>query len=165
MTGVVDRTNDNGLHLEGGPWLNYSKFVDGLPRVEEGDAVRVTVRDGKWVRKLKLLGGRIPGPPGAARGWPAELDDALGPDPAGGGGPDLEGFAGPGVAVTAVSSRPRPPHPPPPPFEATGRPAAHGRAVDPGPLVAALRAQGVASPTAEEHSRQDRERGRSCWRS
>ena len=57
VTGVVDRTNDNGLHLEGGPWLNYTQVRRRAPPRGGGDAVRVTVRDGKSGPQARAAGG------------------------------------------------------------------------------------------------------------
>lgn len=53
IKGTVEMANPKGVRIDG-KWHNYSKYIKGVPRVNEGDEVEIDV-NGDWIMGLKVL--------------------------------------------------------------------------------------------------------------
>ena len=79
LEGVVARTNDRGLLLEGREgWLNVSKFATDVVIPEPGSHVRVTVDPAeRFVRKIEVLALAQPLRPGLEPGVAPDRDHRI----------------------------------------------------------------------------------------
>lgn len=53
IKGTVEMANPKGVRIDG-KWHNYSKYIKGVPRVNEGDEVEIDV-NGDWIMGLNIL--------------------------------------------------------------------------------------------------------------